>query len=170
MTARSGWQGIRRQLGGLQAGRGDNVSLAADLKLEVGWRPLQNLIWPGIGRQQRRFCQRQSVSDAQLGADWDCRPQGGSELRPTVGGERRGHTKTADAAGNEGKSAGRRGSRGERQGLWPAGAPIHYGKEVSETTRRREGTNNVDVNMGKMVGGHWYSRWRCWAWRCVFAR
>ena len=69
---------------------------------------------------------------------------------------------TGDPGTEEGIRAGVGGGGVERNGVWPASSPVHYGEEVSAAIGGRKRANEVDVDVGERAVRNWNGlrRWR----------
>ncbi len=79
-------------------------------------------------------------------------PNGGGELGATVRSEDMGEAETGNPIGTEGFRTGRGCGGGKGNGLSPTGGSVHEGEDVGVALGRREGTNDVNVAMGKTAG------------------
>jgi hypothetical protein len=79
-------------------------------------------------------------------------PNGGCELRTTVRSDGVWNTKTRNPRGTESFCTCRGCGGGKRNSLWPSCGSVDHGEDVGFSLRGREGTHNVDVDVGKTAG------------------
>jgi hypothetical protein len=92
-------------------------------------------------------------------------PKGGNKLGASVGSHGMGNTKTGNPSGAKSISTGTGGRGRKRNSLDPACGPINDGENVGITLRRRKGSYEINMNVGKTAGRNRNrSRW----WRNVF--
>ena len=76
-------------------------------------------------------------------------PQLGCELGTTVTGQQGGYTKPGDPVVQQRCTDGWGGGVGQRNRLWPPGEPVHHRQEVGAATGVGQGSNQVNVQVGK---------------------
>ena len=90
---------------------------------------------------------RGGESDAEQGGHL-C-PQLGCELGTTVAGQQGGYAKPGDPVIQQRCADGRSGGVGQGDRLWPPGEPVHHRQEVGASTGVGQGSDQVDVQVGK---------------------
>ncbi len=87
-------------------------------------------------------------------------PNGGGELGATVRSEDLGKAKSGNPIRAEGFGTGRGCGGGKGNSLSPMGGSVHEGEDVGVALGWGEGTDNVNVDMGKTAGRNWYGHRR----------
>jgi hypothetical protein len=92
-------------------------------------------------------------------------PKGGNKLGASVRSHGMGNTKTGNPSGAKSISTGMGGRGRKRNSLDQACGPINDGENVGMTLRKRKGSYEINMNVGKTAGRNRNrSRW----WRNVF--
>jgi len=82
----------------------------------------------------------------------EVRPEGRGELRATIRSDDGRDAETSNPVVDEGVCAVGGGGRGERYRVWPASGAVDDGEKVCVTRGMRKGTDQVNVNVRKLLG------------------
>jgi len=87
------------------------------------------------------------VREAEVERRGQSRPNRGGKLSTSVGSYSSRNPKTGKPTMQQGLSAGRSSGGGQRNGLRPAGHPVHNSHQMGKTPRGGQGNHQVHVDV-----------------------